>query len=100
MFRVHSGRQPKYGLSLYPGKQVHTPLSHWVFAPQGEGLHGSFGSGSTVATMMDENMNDLLTFSGTSLVLDGSASKFLLGAGEQPLKGSPVNPSRQEHMGT
>lgn len=37
-----------FGLSIYPGKQVHlaNPLSnnvHWVFGPQGEGVQGLDG---------------------------------------------------------
>lgn len=49
-FRTHSGRQPKYGLPRYSGKQVHSPFRHWAFDPQGEGLHGSsaIGSSSTI----------------------------------------------------
>lgn len=41
LFSTHSGLQPRYGSPWYSGKQEHTPLSHIVFGPQGEGLQGS-----------------------------------------------------------
>lgn len=46
-FKTHSGRQPAKGFPWNSGKQVHSPLLHWVLAPQGEGLHLSIGVGST-----------------------------------------------------
>lgn len=41
VFNTHSGRHPVYGSPWYSLKQVHTPLLHWAFGPQGVGLQGS-----------------------------------------------------------
>lgn len=52
---VHSGLQPG-GLPIYSGKQEHTacPLTslHWLFGPQGDGLHGFLGA-STFAKILN-----------------------------------------------
>lgn len=41
---THSGRQPSYGLPMYPSMQVHDPALcfslHIAFAPHGVGEHG------------------------------------------------------------
>lgn len=42
LLSIHSGLHPVYGSPWYSGKHVQIPLSHCVFGPQGEGLHGSF----------------------------------------------------------
>ena len=44
---THSGRQPIYGSPWNSGRHVHSPLSHRVFEPHGDGLQGSDITGST-----------------------------------------------------
>ena len=71
-FSTHSGRQPIYGSPWYSGIQVQIPLLHCAFGPHGDGLQGSWGIGSA-----------------------GGG-----GFGTQLVKGSPVKPSEQVHIGT
>lgn len=46
--KTHSGRQPSYGFPIYSGRQMQDPALfcclHWVFAPHGDGLQGSYDS--------------------------------------------------------
>lgn len=68
---THSGLHDSYGLPIYSGGQLHTPLSHNAFGPQGDGLQRSSGN-------------------------DGSVTG---GLRVHCIKGSPVYPSSQVQIG-
>lgn len=77
-FSMHSGRHPKYGSPLYSGKHVQIPLIHWVFDPQGDGLHGSSNncSFSKVKMLIQNWKTDELCQLWSTYVVVGQVDKL------------------------
>lgn len=56
VFSVHSGLHAMSGSPWYRGKHLQIPLSHSVFCPQGDGLHGS-GTKTSGGTILVHSVN-------------------------------------------